>query len=131
MIASYSSKTMASSLQTLTSAAEPQSSGHFQFEPGPNKDISLCLQDQEYTENVKEVQVYLDKVCPISILGSCGQVLQRDKLVSSVMFSILEVRKIVRPGCSQELLNIALSSMSSLVGILSVMSSEPKPRASL
>lgn len=39
-----------------------QSSGHFQFEPGPNKDISLCLQDQDYTENVKEVQVYLDKV---------------------------------------------------------------------
>lgn len=39
-----------------------QSSGHFQFEPGPNKDISLCLQVQEGTENVKELQVYLDKV---------------------------------------------------------------------
>ncbi|KAH7863909.1 hypothetical protein Vadar_023275 [Vaccinium darrowii] len=93
---------MTSSLETLTSTAESQNSGHFQFEPGPNKDISLCSQDQEYAENVKEVQVYLDKL-----------------------------KKIVRPGCSQEVLNIALGSMSSIVGTLSMMSSKPKPRASL
>lgn len=47
-----------------------QNSGHFQFEPGPNKDISLCSQDQQYAENVKEVQVYLDKVKFLSTRSS-------------------------------------------------------------
>ncbi|XP_057499219.1 pyrophosphate--fructose 6-phosphate 1-phosphotransferase subunit alpha-like [Actinidia eriantha] len=90
-------------LEPLTSAAENQNSGFVQFEPGLNKNaISLCMQDQEYIANIKEVQVYLDKV-----------------------------KKIVRLGCSQEVLNVAVSSMSSVVGILSVMSSKPKPHASL
>ena len=40
-----------------------QNTGFVQFEPGLNKNaISLCMQDQEYIANIKEVQVYLDKV---------------------------------------------------------------------
>ncbi|CAL5382512.1 unnamed protein product [Camellia sinensis] len=64
--------------------------------------LDLPLQDEDYTEDIKEVQAFLDKV-----------------------------KKIVRPGCSQEVLNVAVSSMSSLARILSAMSSKPKPRASL
>ncbi|KAI7980720.1 E3 ubiquitin-protein ligase UPL6 [Camellia lanceoleosa] len=80
-----------------------QNSGFFQLEPGPNKKaISLPLRDEDYTEDIKDVHAYLDKV-----------------------------KKIVRPGCSQEVLNVAVSSMSSLARILSAMSSKPKPRASL
>ncbi|CAL5331178.1 unnamed protein product [Camellia sinensis] len=80
-----------------------QNSGFFQLEPGPNKKaISLPLRDEDYTEDIKDVPAYLDKV-----------------------------KKIVRPGCSKEVLNVAVSSMSSLTRILSAMSSEPKPRASL
>ncbi|CAL5381039.1 unnamed protein product [Camellia sinensis] len=66
--------------------------------------LDLPLQDEDYTEDIKEVQAFLDK---------------------------LWVKKIVRPGCSQEVLNVAVSSMSSLARILSAMSSKPKPRASL
>ncbi|KAI8027315.1 Pyrophosphate--fructose 6-phosphate 1-phosphotransferase subunit alpha [Camellia lanceoleosa] len=61
-----------------------QNSGFFQLEPGPNKKaISLPLRDEDYTEDIKEVQAYLDKL-----------------------------KKIVRPVCSQEVLNVAVSSMS-------------------
>ncbi|CAL5382515.1 unnamed protein product [Camellia sinensis] len=66
--------------------------------------LDLPLQDEDYTEDIKEVQAFLDKGL---------------------------VKKIVRPGCSQEVLNVAVSSMSSLARILSAMSSKPKPRASL
>ncbi|CAL5331176.1 unnamed protein product [Camellia sinensis] len=88
-----------------------QNSGFFQLEPGPNKKaISLPLRDEDYTEDIKEVQAYLDKLCGLGV----------DM-----------VKKIVRPGCSQQVLNVAVSSMSSLARILSALSSEPKPRASL
>ncbi|KAI8027218.1 Pyrophosphate--fructose 6-phosphate 1-phosphotransferase subunit alpha [Camellia lanceoleosa] len=40
-----------------------QNSGFFQLEPGPNKKaISLPLRDEDYTEDIKEVQAYLDKL---------------------------------------------------------------------
>ncbi|KAF5952653.1 hypothetical protein HYC85_010597 [Camellia sinensis] len=222
-----------------------QNSGFFQLEPGPNKKaISLPLRDEDYTEDIKEVQAYLDK-------GHVPEYQQRDKLLplhgptfvevivttdsggdilsqrpqgsqrqhnglkirmdewtrldakaspmldlagmaqprreaprqvemaywpggllaayhyinvvyrnvvkpshpepralgrpffkyfwnngvilitDDFIVSILIVKKIVRPGCSQEVLNVAVSSMSSLARILSALSSEPKPRASL
>ncbi|KAK9273145.1 hypothetical protein L1049_017952 [Liquidambar formosana] len=64
--------------------------------------ISLCIQDLEYIEKIKELQAYLDKV-----------------------------KKIVKPGCSQELIDVALDSVASLVDVLSRMSSTSKPHASL
>ncbi|KAI8025722.1 Pyrophosphate--fructose 6-phosphate 1-phosphotransferase subunit alpha [Camellia lanceoleosa] len=95
--------TASSSIESSTFSGGTQNSGFFQLEPGPNKKAnSLPLRDEDYTEDLKEVQAYLDKV-----------------------------KKIVRPGCSQEVLNVAVSSMSSLARILSAMSSKPKPRASL
>ncbi|XP_059651734.1 pyrophosphate--fructose 6-phosphate 1-phosphotransferase subunit alpha-like isoform X2 [Cornus florida] len=66
------------------------------------KAISSCSQGDDYIEKIKDLQVYLDLV-----------------------------EKIVKPGCSQEMLEVALSSMSLLVRKLSVMSSKPKPHSSL
>ncbi|PKA60658.1 Pyrophosphate--fructose 6-phosphate 1-phosphotransferase subunit alpha [Apostasia shenzhenica] len=67
---------------------------------GPGSDsktISLLVEDQDYMGKVKELQAYIDKV-----------------------------KKIVKPGCSQEVLKVALSSMASVVDILSVMSPPSK-----
>ncbi|XP_052194000.1 pyrophosphate--fructose 6-phosphate 1-phosphotransferase subunit alpha-like [Diospyros lotus] len=92
-----------SSVESHTLAAESQNYTFFQSGRELDmKAINLCLQDQEYIGNIKKVQVYLDKM-----------------------------KKIVRPGCSQEVLDVAVSSMSSLVRILSVTSPTPKPHASL
>ncbi|KAA8515769.1 hypothetical protein F0562_018620 [Nyssa sinensis] len=70
--------------------------------PPKFKKPGLCLQDHDYIGKIKELQVYVDKV-----------------------------KKIVKPGCSQEVLEVALSSMSSLVETLSVLSSRQKPQSSL
>ncbi|KAK4744423.1 hypothetical protein SAY87_010735 [Trapa incisa] len=69
--------------------------GPLQFDgPGADsKPVSLCVEDQDYMGRIKEFQVYLDKV-----------------------------RTIVKPGCSQEVLKAALSIMSSVTDVLSVMS---------
>ncbi|XP_059636668.1 pyrophosphate--fructose 6-phosphate 1-phosphotransferase subunit alpha-like isoform X2 [Cornus florida] len=70
--------------------------GPLQFD-GPGADakaITLCVEDQDYIGSIKKLQEYLDKV-----------------------------RTIVKPGCSQDILKTALSSMASLTDILSVMSS--------
>ncbi|OVA01246.1 Phosphofructokinase domain [Macleaya cordata] len=78
--------------------------GPIQFE-GPGSDskpISLCVEDQDYMGRVKELQTYLDMV-----------------------------KMIVKPGCSQEVLKAALSSMSSVVNILSLMSLPTKGQASI
>ncbi|XP_059437740.1 pyrophosphate--fructose 6-phosphate 1-phosphotransferase subunit alpha-like [Corylus avellana] len=71
-------------------------------ESNPNNDIGLCTEDLVYMEKIKELQDYLDKV-----------------------------KNMVKPGCSQEVLKVALSSMSSLVNFLSSMSTRPKLHASL
>ncbi|ERN11515.1 pyrophosphate--fructose 6-phosphate 1-phosphotransferase subunit alpha [Amborella trichopoda] len=68
--------------------------GPLQFE-GPGSDakpISLCVEDQDYMGRIKKLQEYLDKV-----------------------------KSIVKPGCSQDVLKAALSAMSSVTDILSVM----------
>jgi pyrophosphate--fructose-6-phosphate 1-phosphotransferase len=71
--------------------------GPLQFD-GPGADskaVTLCVEDQDYMGRIKELQEYLDKV-----------------------------RTIVKPGCSQDVLKAALSAMSSLTDILSLMSSQ-------
>ncbi|GAB2252226.1 hypothetical protein Droror1_Dr00005073 [Drosera rotundifolia] len=69
--------------------------GPLQFDsPGADaKAVSLCVEDQYYMGRIKQLQEYLDKV-----------------------------RTIVKPGCSQDVLKAALSAMSSVTDILSVMS---------
>ncbi|KAI3448991.1 hypothetical protein Pfo_005656 [Paulownia fortunei] len=59
------------------------------------KEPCFSFLDQDYVEKIKEFQCFVDMV-----------------------------KKIVRPGCSPEMLNVALSSMSSLVKTLSVISSK-------
>ncbi|CAI9296298.1 unnamed protein product [Lactuca saligna] len=70
--------------------------GPLQYDgPGAeSRTVSLCIEDLDYMGRIKELNVYLDKV-----------------------------RSIVKPGCSQDILKAALSAMSSVMDILSVMSS--------
>ncbi|KAI7730262.1 hypothetical protein M8C21_023099 [Ambrosia artemisiifolia] len=70
--------------------------GPLQFD-GPGADsrtVSLHIQDLDYMGRIKELNTYLDKV-----------------------------RSIVKPGCSQDILKAALSAMSSVADVLSVMAS--------
>ncbi|XP_077209908.1 pyrophosphate--fructose 6-phosphate 1-phosphotransferase subunit alpha [Tasmannia lanceolata] len=69
--------------------------GSLQFDgPGADaKTVTLCVEDQDYMGRIKKLQEYLDKV-----------------------------RNIVKPGCSQDILKAALSSMASVTDVLSVMS---------
>lgn len=69
--------------------------GPLQYDgPGADaKSVTLCVEDQDYMGRIKQLQEYLDKV-----------------------------RTIVKPGCSQDVLKAALSAMSSVTDILSVMS---------
>ncbi|KDP36731.1 hypothetical protein JCGZ_08022 [Jatropha curcas] len=70
--------------------------GPLQFE-GPGADarpVTLCVEDQDYMGRIKKLQEYLD-----------------------------QVRTIVKPGCSQEVLKAALSVMASVTDVLSAMSS--------
>ncbi|XP_039116361.1 pyrophosphate--fructose 6-phosphate 1-phosphotransferase subunit alpha [Dioscorea cayenensis subsp. rotundata] len=70
--------------------------GPLQFEgPGADaKTFTLTADDQDYMGRIKLLQEYLEKV-----------------------------RSIVKPGCSQEILKAALSAMSSVTDVLTVMSS--------
>ncbi|XP_062029731.1 pyrophosphate--fructose 6-phosphate 1-phosphotransferase subunit alpha [Rosa rugosa] len=70
--------------------------GPLQFE-GPGADskaVTLCVEDQDYMGRIKKLQEYLD-----------------------------QIRTIVKPGCSQEVLKAALSVMGSVTEVLTVMSS--------
>lgn len=69
--------------------------GPLQFD-GPGADskaVILCVEDQDYMGRIKKLQEYLDKV-----------------------------KNIVKPGCSQDVLKAALSSMASVTDVLSLMS---------
>ncbi|CAL9111841.1 unnamed protein product [Musa textilis] len=69
--------------------------GPLQFE-GPGADVktyTLSVEDQDYMGRIKKLQEYLDKV-----------------------------KSIVKPGCSQDVLKAALSSMASVTEVLLVMS---------
>ncbi|KAL2461403.1 Uncharacterized protein Adt_44823 [Abeliophyllum distichum] len=68
----------------------------------PHGKSYLGFHDLDYVEKIKELQCFLDLV-----------------------------KKIASPGCSQQVLNVALRLMSTLDRILSVMSLEQYPRASL
>ncbi|KAL6008460.1 hypothetical protein ACLOJK_033971 [Asimina triloba] len=72
--------------------------GPIQFEgPGADsKTISLCAEDHDYMGKLKDLQAYLDKV-----------------------------KSIAKPGCSQEVLKAALSSMASVIDVLTLISSPP------
>ncbi|XP_068634982.1 pyrophosphate--fructose 6-phosphate 1-phosphotransferase subunit alpha-like [Aristolochia californica] len=59
-----------------------------------SKPISLCAEDKDYMGKIKELQAYLDKV-----------------------------KIMVKPGCSQDVLKAALSSMASVLQILSLIAS--------
>ncbi|KAG9452142.1 hypothetical protein H6P81_005046 [Aristolochia fimbriata] len=61
---------------------------------GDSKPITLSAEDKDYMGRIKELQAYLDKV-----------------------------RIMVKPGCSQEVLKAALSSMASVLQVLSLISS--------
>ncbi|KAF8377966.1 hypothetical protein HHK36_031355 [Tetracentron sinense] len=69
--------------------------GPLQFDgPGADsKTVTLSVEDQDYMGRIKKLQEYLDKV-----------------------------RNIVKPGCSQDVLKAALSSMASVTDVLSLMS---------
>ncbi|CAI9270278.1 unnamed protein product [Lactuca saligna] len=70
--------------------------GPLQFD-GPGADsrvVSLYVEDLDYMGRIKELNEYLEKV-----------------------------RGIVKPGCSQDVLKAALSAMSSVTNVLSIMSS--------
>ncbi|GJV33209.1 hypothetical protein Tco_1393609 [Tanacetum coccineum] len=70
--------------------------GPLQFD-GPGADsrvLSLCVEDLDYMGRIKKLNEYLEKV-----------------------------RAMVKPGCSQDVAKAALSAMSSVTDILSVMSS--------
>ncbi|XP_021294826.1 pyrophosphate--fructose 6-phosphate 1-phosphotransferase subunit alpha-like isoform X2 [Herrania umbratica] len=64
--------------------------------------MDLHRQDEDHIKRLKEFQAYFDMV-----------------------------KRMVKPGCSQDVLKVALNSMSSLVSILTYMSSSPKPHSSL
>ncbi|XP_047325461.1 pyrophosphate--fructose 6-phosphate 1-phosphotransferase subunit alpha-like [Impatiens glandulifera] len=70
--------------------------GPLQYDgPGADaKPVTLCVEDQDYMGRIKKLQEYIEKV-----------------------------RTIVKPGCSQDVLKAALSSMSSVTDILSIMAS--------
>ncbi|CAH8370960.1 unnamed protein product [Eruca vesicaria subsp. sativa] len=64
---------------------------------GPGADakaVTLCVEDQDYMGRIKKLQEYLD-----------------------------QVRTIVKPGCSQDVLKAALSVMASVTDVLSTISS--------
>ncbi|GAA0171203.1 hypothetical protein Leryth_000287 [Lithospermum erythrorhizon] len=58
-----------------------------------SKAVTLCVEDQDYMGRIKKLQEHLDKV-----------------------------RTIVKPGCSQDVLKVALTAMASVTDILGVMS---------
>ncbi|OMO65873.1 pyrophosphate--fructose 6-phosphate 1-phosphotransferase subunit alpha isoform 1 [Corchorus olitorius] len=64
--------------------------------------MDLHRYDEDHIRRIKEFQDYFDKV-----------------------------KTMVKPGCSQEVLKVALNSLSSLVSILNCMSSSPNLRSSL
>ncbi|WVZ73955.1 hypothetical protein U9M48_022203 [Paspalum notatum var. saurae] len=68
--------------------------GPLQFEgPGADsKPISLCVEDQDYMGRIKKLQEYLE-----------------------------QVKTIVKPGCSQDVLKAALCAMSSVTDTLNIM----------
>ncbi|KAK9112370.1 hypothetical protein Scep_019889 [Stephania cephalantha] len=70
--------------------------GPLQFD-GPGADtkaVTLSVEDQDYMGRIKKLQEYLEKV-----------------------------RSIVKPGCSQDVLKAALSSMASVTDVLTLMTS--------
>ncbi|TXG57820.1 hypothetical protein EZV62_015649 [Acer yangbiense] len=78
---------------------------------GPSNDVKyfgLCTEGGDYFMKIKELQAYLD-----------------------MYDNVVKGEEIVRPGCSEQVLKVALSSMSSLVNVLTTMSSTSKIHASL
>ncbi|XVE88478.1 hypothetical protein DITRI_Ditri19aG0072600 [Diplodiscus trichospermus] len=60
-----------------------------------------------------------------------GQDEDHIRKIKEFLASFDMVKKMVKPGCSQEVLKVALNSMSTLVSILTYMSSSPILHSSL
>lgn len=108
--------------------------GPLQFE-GPGSDakaFTLCVEDQDYMGRIKKLQSYLDRVSQVAsykiLKGTESQIPNLSYLIIlyPIIVAILyffgsQVKTIVKPGCSQDVLVAALSSMSSVIDVLSVM----------
>ncbi|THF94181.1 hypothetical protein TEA_004444 [Camellia sinensis var. sinensis] len=93
--------------------------------------VEAGLMEDDVVHRLGRDECVLHPYMLYEIIGRMLQVLDGQSLGSTSTRTEHQVKKIVRPGCSQEVLNVAVSSMSSLARILSALSSEPKPRASL
>ncbi|KAI4374855.1 hypothetical protein MLD38_012800 [Melastoma candidum] len=82
-----------------------------------SKPISLCVEDQDYMGRIKKLQEYLNKV-PFPSPSSDEHILPHDTKSRNY---ILAVRTIIEPGCSLDILKAAISIMSSVTDVLSVM----------
>lgn len=84
---------------------------------GDAKAVSLCVEDQDYMGRIKKLQEYLDQVPHFFFNHTTKSV----KTSSDIIYC--QVRTIVKPGCSQDVLKAALSVMASVTDVLSTISS--------
>ncbi|RWW12480.1 hypothetical protein BHE74_00018774 [Ensete ventricosum] len=101
--------------------------GPVQFEgPGADaKSISLCVEDQDYMGRIKLLQEYLDKV-PITFFLKMLYIMEGNIFLlhpPMIILMFIQVKSIVKPGCSQDVLKAALSAMGSVTDVLALMSS--------
>lgn len=96
--------------------------GPLQFDgPGADaKPVTLCVEDQDYMGRIKKLQEYLDKVLSSLKIFKCLHNLAMISSPGSFIF-VFQVRSIVKPGCSQDVLKAALSAMASVTDILSLI----------
>lgn len=98
--------------------------GPLQYD-GPGADakaVSLCVEDQDYMGRIKKLQEYLDQVI-IPIYLSFFLLCFRYFVTLSNILGAPQVRTIVKPGCSQDVLKAALSVMASVTDVLTTISS--------
>lgn len=95
------------------------------------KPVTLCVEDQDYMGRLKKLQEYIDKVLLLLLLLLFS--IQHNSYISSyicyviawdlIWSYVVQVRSIVKPGCSQDVVKAALSAMAAVTDILSLMSS--------
>ena len=101
--------------------------GPLQYD-GPGADakaVSLCVEDQDYMGRIKKLQEYLDQV---QLLFSHYSFIMMKYSYYYLFINMLcgvlgQVRTIVKPGCSQDVLKAALSVMASVTDVLTTISS--------
>lgn len=105
--------------------------GGIQFE-GPGSDakpITLTIENQDYMGDIEILKECLSKVGTsnpfISLKFQIKTFQLRSRsltLTCPLMMSCSQVRTMVKPGCSREILKAAISSMLSVTDVLTVMS---------